>query len=329
MPNPKEKEGLEKPSLHPRNKHFGRYDLKALRQVNPELKDHVAKNKYGNLSIDFFNPVAVKALNKALLISHYGLEFWDIPDGFLCPPIPGRADYIHHIADVLAASNGGVVPKGAHITCMDIGVGANCVYPIIGNNTYGWSFVATDIDPKGIEAAEKIVASNTSLVGKVTCRLQPKPEHIFSGIVGVEELFDLTICNPPFHATQAESEAGTLRKLSNLKKKRIKKPELNFGGQGGELWTDGGEKRFILNMINESAQFPKNCAWYSTLVSKQSNLRSFYDRLEKIGAVAHQTIPMGHGNKMSRIVAWTFLDKKEMEAWAMERWKDPSSVTAI
>ena len=105
MSDPKKKEHSEKPSLHSRNKHAGRYDLKALRLVHPELKEFVAKNKYGNLSIDFFNPKAVKALNKALLISHYGLDYWDIPDGFLCPPIPGRADYIHHIADVLASSN--------------------------------------------------------------------------------------------------------------------------------------------------------------------------------------------------------------------------------
>ena len=321
MPDYKKKDSLEKPSLHPRNKHTGRYDLKLLKQVNPDLKPFVSENKYGNLSIDFFNPTAVKALNKALLIAHYNLEYWDIPDGFLCPPIPGRADYIHHIADVLAESNNGNLVKGENITCLDVGVGANCVYPIIGNSTYGWSFISSDIDTKAIESAEKNVTNNANLKGKVTFRLQPKPEHIFSGILNADEKVDVTICNPPFHANQAEAEAGTIRKLSNLKKKHVKKPALNFAGQGGELWTDGGEKRFVLNMINESAQYPKNSAWFSTLVSKQSNLRSFYDRLEKIGAVTHKTIPMGQGNKMSRLVAWTFLNEEEMNAWATERWK--------
>ncbi|WP_396632717.1 23S rRNA (adenine(1618)-N(6))-methyltransferase RlmF [Maribacter sp. R86514] len=320
MADHKKKEGLEKPTLHPRNKHTGRYDLKALKLVNADLKPFVTKNKYGNFTIDFFNPVAVKALNKAILISQYGLDFWDIPDGFLCPPIPGRADYIHHIADILAASNDGNLVKGDKIKCLDIGVGANCVYPIIGNNAYGWSFIGSDIDPKAIEAAQKIVTSNPYLHGKVEFRLQPKPEHIFSGILNTDEKVDLTICNPPFHATQAEAEAGTLRKLSNLKKKRVKKPELNFSGQGGELWTDGGEKRFVLNMINESAQYSKNCAWFSTLVSKQSNLRAFYDRLEKVGIVEHKTTPMGQGNKLSRIIAWTFLSAAEMKTWAEDRW---------
>ncbi|MDF4201443.1 23S rRNA (adenine(1618)-N(6))-methyltransferase RlmF [Maribacter sp. SA7] len=320
MADQRRKDTAEKPSIHPRNKHTGRYDIKRLKQENPELKPFVAKNKYGNLTIDFFNPKAVKALNKAILLSDYDLEFWDIPDGFLCPPIPGRADYIHHIADILAESNGGKPVKGEKIICLDIGVGANCVYPIIGNSSYGWSFIGSDIDKIAIEAAEKIVKMNSGLNGKVKFRHQPKPEHIFSGILNTNEKVDFTICNPPFHATKAEAEAGTLRKLSNLKKKRVKKAELNFSGQGGELWTDGGEKRFILNMINESAQFSKNSAWYSTLVSKQSNLGVFYDRLEKIGVVKHVTTPMAQGNKMSRIIAWTFLSVPEMETWAKDRW---------
>lgn len=324
IPNTKKKKSLDKPSLHPRNKHTGRYDLKALCLSNPDLKPFVGKNKFGNLSIDFFNPTAVKALNKGILMSQYAIVYWDIPDGFLCPPVPGRADYIHNVADVLAASNNGIIPKGAHITCLDIGVGANCVYPIIGNNEYGWSFIGSDIDKDALNVTEKIVSLNPSLTNRLTLRHQSKPEQIFSGIVKDNEPIDLVLCNPPFHATKVEAEAGTLRKLSNLKKKRVKNPNLNFGGQGGELWTDGGERRFVLNMINESAQFSKTCAWYSTLVSKQSNLRAFYDRLEKIGAVRHKTLPMGQGNKMSRLIAWTFLTDSEMQDWAKNRWASPT-----
>ncbi|WP_291959764.1 23S rRNA (adenine(1618)-N(6))-methyltransferase RlmF [Maribacter sp.] len=320
MADQREKKTAEKPNIHPRNKHTGRYDLKRLKQEHIALKPFVFKNKYGNLTIDFFDPKAVKALNKAILLCDYNLEYWDIPDGFLCPPIPGRADYIHHIADILAKNNEGKFVKGDKITCLDIGVGANCVYPIIGEHSYGWSFIVSDIDKKAIEVAENIVKMNSNLNGKVKFRHQPKPEHIFSGILNTNEKVDFTICNPPFHATKAEAEAGTLRKLSNLKKKRVKKAELNFSGQGGELWTDGGEKRFVLNMINESAQFSQNSAWFSTLVSKQSNLGVFYDRLEKVGVTQHITTPMGQGNKMSRIIAWTFLSAPEMKIWANDRW---------
>ncbi|TVZ16142.1 23S rRNA (adenine(1618)-N(6))-methyltransferase RlmF [Maribacter sp. MAR_2009_72] len=315
------KKNEEKPPvLHPRNKHKGRYDLKALCGSSPNLKEFIIKNKYGKQSIDFFNSTAVKALNTALVKVHYGIEYWDIPNGFLCPPIPGRADYIHHLADLLASTNKGVIPVGKHIKGLDIGVGANCIYPIIGNAVYGWSFAGTDIDQKKIDSAVLIVTKNPTLQDKVELRLQTHPGQIFKEVVDANEKIDFSICNPPFHANQKEAEAGTLRKLSNLKKKRIKKPELNFGGQGGELWTDGGERKFILNMINESKYFAKQCAWFTTLVSKQSNLRTFYNRLEEIGAVEHRTIPMGQGNKQSRIVAWTFLTAQEQQSWVANRW---------
>lgn len=320
MPDKETQGGAGKPSLHPRNAHKGRYDLKALCQANPDLKSFVAKNKYGNLSIDFFNPLAVKALNKGLLLLHYDIDFWDLPEGYLCPPVPGRADYIHHIADVLAESNTNTIPRGNSLRCLDIGVGANCIYPIIGNNVYGWSFTGSDIDEKALDWAKQIVDLNQKLKGKIEFRIQPNPMHILHTVLQKDELFDLVVCNPPFHASQAEAEAGTLRKLRNLKNKRIKHPKLNFGGKGGELWTDGGERRFVLKLINESAQYPKSCAWYSSLVSKHSNLKTFYDRLEQIGVSAHKTKLMGQGNKMSRVISWTFLNSEEMQAWAEKRW---------
>lgn len=81
--------------LHPRNLHGQGYDFDALMDTTPELKPFVRPNPYGNLSIDFADPRAVKLLNLALLRLHYGLSYWDIPEGFLCPPIPGRVDYLH------------------------------------------------------------------------------------------------------------------------------------------------------------------------------------------------------------------------------------------
>jgi 23S rRNA (adenine1618-N6)-methyltransferase len=93
-----------KSNLHPRNKHRERYDFKQLINSCPELAQFVKLNNYNTESIDFFNPEAVKALNKALLKHFYGVNFWDIPKHYLCPPIPGRADYIHYAADLLSGS---------------------------------------------------------------------------------------------------------------------------------------------------------------------------------------------------------------------------------
>ena len=316
-----EKRQEKKTRLHSRNKNRERYDLNAMTTSNPELVNYVKPNKYGEDSVDFSNPIAVKALNKALLNHYYGIKNWEFPDENLCPPIPGRADYIHQIADVLAENNFGTVPIGNKITCFDIGVGANCIYPIIGVTEYDWQFIGSDIDPKSIESAKSIVNSNSSLKDKIECRLQKNRNDVFLGIIGREDKIDFSICNPPFHSSFEDAQKGTRRKVKNLSGKKEKTPTLNFAGISNELICDGGEYKFIHNMIIESKNFSKNCFWFSTLVSKQSNLKGIYKSLEKIEANQIKTIPMGSGNKSSRIVAWTFFSKEEQKEWRETKWK--------
>lgn len=260
-------------------------------------------------------------LNKALLKQYYNIDYWDIPPHYLCPPIPGRADYIHYMADLLAGCNIGVIPIGNTIKCLDIGVGANCVYPIIGNKEYGWSFIGTDIDTIAIESSQNIVDGNPHLKGKIEIRLQPNTEDIFKGVVTKDERIDVTICNPPFHASLAEAEQGTLRKITNLTQKKTTKPILNFGGHANELWCEGGEKLFIAKMIAESKEFAQTVFWFSTLVSKSSHLKMVYAELQYAGAEDVKTIPMGQGNKSSRLVAWTFLTPSQRKIWIDSRWQ--------
>lgn len=310
----------EKTRLHRLNKHRERYDFSILIENCPELKDFVSLNKYGDESIDFFNADAVKTLNKALLKQYYNIDFWDIPEGYLCPPIPGRADYIHHIAELLGNYNYGNIPKGKHIKCLDIGVGANCVYPIIGNAEYGWSFIGSDIDKVAIESAKQIANNNKTLKPVIEFRVQENPKDIFYGVLTKEEAIDVSICNPPFHSSLEEANKGTLRKLKNLKGEKVNKPTLNFGGKNTELWTEGGENKFIRNMVRESKNFANSCFWFTTLVSKQSNLKSIYHALENVEAVEVKTIALGTGNKTSRIVAWTFLNAEEQKTWRDTKW---------
>ena len=292
-----------KTKLHLRNKHRSRYDFDKLIQSYPRLKSFVKKNKYGDESIDFSDPKAVLSLNTALLKHFYKIDFWEIPQGYLCPPIPGRADYIHNIADLIRAENSAL---DTQIKCLDIGVGANCIYPIIGFVEYGWSFVGTDIDPKALESANRIVRENEVLNGKVELRLQKNSGKIFEGIIKNEEYYDVVICNPPFHSSFEEANRGNKRKLTNLNKRKVSKSSLNFGGKSNELWCEGGEKKFISNMIDESKRYAKNCKWFTTLVSKKANLPLVYKKLKSVKPRQIKTIDMGQGNKISRIVAWKF-----------------------
>jgi 23S rRNA (adenine1618-N6)-methyltransferase len=316
-----EKSTQEKTTLHPRNKNRERYDLGALILAVPELGSYIKPNKFGDDSVDFASPIAVKLLNKALLHHYYGVEYWDFPEDNLVPPIPGRADYIHYMADLLIESNFGRKPAGNKITCLDVGTGASCIYPILGVIEYGWNFIASDVNAKSLASAQNIVAGNLLLKGKVDCRLQNNPQAFFDGIITANDKVDITVCNPPFHASAFEASSGAKRKVQNLSGKKVKTPELNFSGISSELIYDGGEHQFIHDMIADSKRFSKACYWFSTLVSKQSNLKGIYKALDTFKSVAVKTIEMGTGNKSTRIVAWTFLTKEEQKAWRDTNWK--------
>lgn len=316
-----EKNIQEKVRLHNRNKNRERYDLEALKVAVPELADHITTNKFGAESVDFANPIAVKLLNKALLNHYYGIKNWDFPDDNLVPPIPGRADYLHYMADLLDQSNFGVLPEGDKIKVLDIGVGASCIYPIIGVTEYGWNFIGSDIDAQSIESSANIVSSNPSLEGKIECRLQEDPKAFFKGILNSDEKIDFSMCNPPFHSSTEEAQKTSRRKVKNLSGKKTERVELNFAGISNELICEGGESKFIHNMIIESQDFAKNCFWFSTLVSKQSNLKGIYKTLNELEVAQIKTIPIGTGNKSSRIIAWSFLTKEEQKEWRETRWR--------
>jgi 23S rRNA (adenine1618-N6)-methyltransferase len=305
----------EKHSLHPRNLHRFKYDFDKLIASYHSLQDFVFVNEYQTETIDFSNPEAVKALNKALLLSDYDIQEWDIPANYLCPPIPGRADYIHYIADLLADSNQGEVPEGEQIVGLDVGIGANCIYPIIGNYEYGWSFVGTDIDEKALQNCKKIITQNPKLIDVISLQLQVEPRYIFKNIMLAEDKFAFTICNPPFHSSKEEAAKAALRKVNNLTEKRNSQAVLNFGGHNSELWCNGGELGFITQMVYESVKYPFQCFWFTTLVSKKDTLKSIYKTLNKVGAVEIKTIEMAQGQKTSRFVAWTFLSKKQQGEW--------------
>lgn len=323
----KEKKAKVKGKLHKRNPHKARYDLAQLSETNPELAGFVRVNKYGDDSIDFGDSAAVRSLNRSLLMHFYKLEYWDIPKRFLTPAIPGRADYLHNIADLLAAKNDGVIPKGEHIRCLDIGVGANCVYPIIGQHEYGWSFIGSDIEQESLDAANDIIRKNPHLHGKIEFRLQPDKKLMYEGIIRKGEFYDLVICNPPFHANLHEARYGSLKKNSNLEKEKLYgPPKLNFEGKSNELWYKGGEKKFIRRLIEESETFGKRVFWFSSLVSKHENVDYFCNLIEDLGAYELNVLKMGQGNKRSRVLAWTFLSPEAQESWAKNHWTITESV---
>lgn len=291
--------------MHKNNKHQKGYDFIRLTQTLPELKPFVFKNDYGTTTVDFANPVVVKLLNKALLKTYYKIDYWEFPDEHLCPPIPGRVDYIHHLKDLLNLDISAKV--------LDIGTGATCIFPLLGFKAYNWQFVASDVDALALKNAQKIIDKN-SLSTTIELRFQPNKSHILKSIIKSTDSFTMSMCNPPFYKNEQDAIDSTIRKLKGLKKDS-KIPVRNFSGTGNELWYEGGEKAFLHNYLYESSLFKTNCFWYTSLVSNKDLVKSMQKSLKKLGAIQVKIINMQQGNKISRVVAWTFLTTAQRKDW--------------
>lgn len=296
--NRMKKKPKTKKALHPNNVHNHGYDFDKLVESYPDLQEVLVDSLRGETSIDFSNPKAVKLLNSALLSHHYGVNYWEFPDDNLCPPIPGRVDYIHYLNDLLKGSN-----VKEPIVVLDVGTGASCIYPLLGAKAYGWNFVGTDISKHSLSYARHIVRKN-QLQKSIKLKLQANSENIFDGILDENSQFSATMCNPPFYKSAEEAQEANSRKQKNL---GLSTTERNFSGEAQELWYEGGEKAFLHTYLYESSKFKEQSVWYTSLVSKKEHVESMEKSLKKLGAKTIKVIPMHQGNKITRIVAWSFV----------------------
>ncbi|CAM1353010.1 23S rRNA (adenine(1618)-N(6))-methyltransferase RlmF [Tenacibaculum insulae] len=281
-----------KNGLHKNNKHKKGYDFKFLKEQYPKINEFVI-TKFEKETIDFSNPIAVKEFNKALLAAHYNIKFWDFSDENLCPPIPGRVDYIHHLADLIGDEK--------EVKILDIGTGASCVYPLLGAVEYNWNFVATDIDLDSLDYAQDIIDDN-SLTNKIELRQQFDETNILKGITKEDDSFSATMCNPPFYKSAEEARGANRRKSRNLGNNAVR----NFAGNSNELWYVGGEKAFLHTYLYESSLQPTLSKWFTSLVSKKENVKSLEASSKKLGVTEFKVISMSQGNKVTRIVCWRF-----------------------
>jgi 23S rRNA (adenine1618-N6)-methyltransferase len=284
---------MKEKNLHSKNKFNKGYDFDALIKINAKLKTFVSKNQFDVITIDFSNPEAVKELNKALLFSYGTITTWDFPKENLCPPIPGRLDYIHYLSDLISTEE--------NVKILDIGTGATCIYPLLGVAEYDWSFVASDIDFASLDTAQDIIDDN-NLGTKIELRKQADENHILKGILKEEDSFSAVMCNPPFFKSAEEAQGANKRKNKNLGNNTVR----NFSGNNNELWYIGGEKAFLHNYLYESSLYQEKSKWFTSLVSKKENIESLQKSSTKLGAVEFKVIPMTQGNKVTRIACWRF-----------------------
>ena len=272
--------------MHAQNPYSDRYDLKRLATFNPELKEHIVSNPSNEDTIDFSDSASVYELNKAMLLADFNLDTYELPMGYLIPPVPGRLEYLLHIREFLSEQF--KIDGNTKLRGLDVGSGANGIYCILGTQHFNWNMVGSECDSNAV----KIAKANKSF--------------LFKNVIQPSEQFDFTVCNPPFHTSKEDAFRGSQKKLNNLGREFDKQQvALNFEGHATELWCNGGEALLINRLIKESILFKNQVKVFSTLVSKTDSLANIDKQLKKAKANSY-VIPMDLGNKKSRIVLWWF-----------------------
>jgi len=290
--------------MHPQNPYTKRYDLTKLARHHSALQAYIVLNPSGEQTIDFSASMAVYELNRAILLADLKLADYNLPTGYLIPPIPGRLDYLLQIRDFLTGKLN--IALDSKLRGLDIGAGANGIYCILGAQHFNWAMVGAECDTRSLEIAIANMQRTKALQDKVEIRHQENKSFLFATIIQPQEQFDFTICNPPFHRSREEALKGSLKKLKNLGVATYNKEHsLNFEGQANELWCNGGEALFIKRLIKESVMFKDQVRVFTSLVAKADNLPRIEKQLKKAKANYH-IIPMELGNKKSRIILWWF-----------------------
>lgn len=148
-------------------------------------------NNEGKLSFNFNDNEANKEFTKTIMLEEYNIK-WDIPQNFLVPGIPSKLNYLDWINSILLEYQ----INNDNIIGVDVGTGANCIYPLLGFTSYGWSFIASDINPEALKSAKNLLEIND--IKTIELKLQPNPKNAFVNIISTKDKLTFTLCNPPF-----------------------------------------------------------------------------------------------------------------------------------
>lgn len=180
--------------MNPKNKYYKNPPkFEELANKYPSFKKFVIKTKFNTYSIDWKDKEAGKELCRCLLKHDFNLKYWDIPDGFLIPSITSRCNYIHWIHDILEEDD----LLDIKITGLDIGTGANCIYPLLGHQIYGWNFKCAELNKEAVDIASNTIQEN-NLNNHINIVHQEDEDNIFYKVIENKELFVFSMCNPPY-----------------------------------------------------------------------------------------------------------------------------------
>ena len=310
--------------MHPRNVFAASNpDFATLAATRPRLLPYLIETKDGRHTIDFSSWDAVFELNRALLDACYGVKHWEVPRGHLCPPAANRANYVHWIEDLLALSrpaSASASAAGPAVVGLDVGVGASCVYPLIGASLNGWRFVGIDVTDVAVAGARANAAGNPAIRHLVEirdartfhlARTSPTPENqtrtsdsrggsLLLPAIDDHETFAFCMCNPPFFDSDIGAE----------EMRRRKNPGSDFGGSDAETSCPGGERAFTARLFEDSLALRDRVHWFTTMCGKKETVkhlrRALASRDARVAAV--RTTVFRQGKTARWGVAWSFAE---------------------
>ena len=273
-----------------------RPDFLTLIKEFPELKKYKLKQNEDNedeFQFDWSNNELSLLMDKSILNYYFNIKYYDIPKGFLIPPIPSRINYINLINSIITKLINDIDIK--NIIGIDIGTGANIIYPILGYSIYKWKFICTEINKEAYNNAKLILQKN-NLENNINIIKQNNKDNIFISILNRENKYIFSMCNPPYYNYENEI------KLEDKKRDN----EYNFD----EIYYKNGEYGFFQRYFEESICYKNNVFLYTILIGKKINAENIYDKLSSYSDIIkiYNMQKILTGNNVRYIIYWSFFN---------------------
>ena len=271
-------------------------DFLTLIKEFPELKKYILKqneDNEGEFQFDWSNNELSLLMDKSILNYYFDIKYYDIPNGFLIPPIPSRINYINLINSIITKLIKDIDIK--NIIGIDIGTGANIIYPILGYSIYKWKFICTEINKEAYNNAKLILQKN-NLENNINIIKQNNKDNIFISILNRENKYIFSMCNPPYYNYENEI------KLEDKKRDN----EYNFD----EIYYKNGEFGFFQRYFEESICYKNNVFLYTILIGKKINAENIYDKLSSYNDIIkiYNMQKILTGNNVRYIIYWSFFN---------------------
>ena len=271
-------------------------DFLTLIKEFPELKKYILKQNEDNeaeFQFDWSNNELSLLMDKSILNYYFNIKYYDIPKGFLIPPIPSRINYINLINSIITKLINDIDIK--NIIGIDIGTGANIIYPILGYSIYKWKFICTEINKEAYNNAKLILQKN-NLENNINIIKQNNKDNIFISILNRENKYIFSMCNPPYYNYENEI------KLEDKKRDN----EYNFD----EIYYKNGEYGFFQRYFEESICYKNNVFLYTILIGKKINAENIYDKLSSYNDIIkiYNMQKILTGNNVRYIIYWSFFN---------------------